>query len=141
MTTEDFTLHPALEAAAAPFLAYELCDVRLMRDARFPWLVLVPRRAGAVEIEDLGAADRALLMEEILRAGDVARALGAALGRPVEKLNVAALGNITPQLHVHVIGRRRDDAAWPGPVWGVGESVPYDAAQIARIRAMGVDRV
>jgi len=136
MTADGFTLDPALETATALLRAYDLCEVRLMRDARFPWLVLVPRRAGAVEMEDLGAADRALLMDEILRAGDVVRTIGAALGRPVEKLNVAALGNVTPQLHVHVIGRRRDDAAWPGPVWGVGESAPYDQAQMARIRAL-----
>jgi len=136
MTADGFTLDPALETATALLRPYDLCEVRLMRDARFPWLVLVPRRAGAVEIEDLGAADRALLMDEILRAGDVVRRIGAALGRPVEKLNVAALGNVTPQLHVHVIGRRRDDAAWPGPVWGVGESAPYDHAQMARIRAL-----
>jgi diadenosine tetraphosphate (Ap4A) HIT family hydrolase len=134
MTAEDFTLDAALAAAATPLGAYDLCEVRLMQDARFPWLVLIPRRADVIEIEDLGAADRAVLMDEILRAGTVVRAIGEALGRPVEKLNVAALGNVTPQLHVHVIGRRRDDAAWPRPVWGVGESPPYDAATMARIR-------
>jgi diadenosine tetraphosphate (Ap4A) HIT family hydrolase len=138
MTAEGFTLDPAFEAVTCPLrAAYDLCDVRLMQDARFPWLVLIPRRAGAVEIEDLQAADRALLMAEILRAGTYVRAIGDVLGRPVEKLNVAALGNVTPQLHVHVIGRRRDDEAWPRPVWGVGESVAYDTAQMARIMDIG----
>ena len=138
MSSEGFILDPALTEATLPLSsANDLCDVRLMRDARFPWLVLVPRRAGAVEIEDLCAVDRALLMSEILRAGDHVRAIGDALGRPVQKLNVAALGNVTPQLHVHVIGRRSDDDAWPRPVWGVGEAVAYDEAQMALIKAIG----
>ena len=135
---EDFVLDPAFVTTTTPLSdSYDLCDVRLMQDARFPWLVLVPRRAGAVEIEDLGEVDRALLMAEILRAGNLVRAIGDALGRPVQKLNVAALGNVTPQLHVHVIGRRKDDAAWPGPVWGVGESFAYDDRQMALIRGAG----
>ena len=69
-------------------------------------------------------------MEEIVRAGAAVRAVGEALGRPVEKLNVGQLGNVTPQLHVHVVGRRADDAAWPGPVWGFGIVTPYDAASL-----------
>jgi diadenosine tetraphosphate (Ap4A) HIT family hydrolase len=85
------------------------------------------------EIADLSAADRARLIEEITVAGRAVRAIGAALGRPVEKLNVGLLGNITPQLHAHVVGRRPDDAAWPGPVWGIGEAVAYapEALEIA----------
>jgi diadenosine tetraphosphate (Ap4A) HIT family hydrolase len=79
-------------------------------------LILVPRVAGARELVDLAAADRARLVDEIVLAGHAVRAIGEALGRPVVKLNIGALGNITPQLHIHVVGRRPDDAAWPGPV-------------------------
>ena len=114
-----------------------LCEARLQDDARFPWIVLIPLRAGKQELEDLAAEDRALLLDEILAAGAAVRAVGAALGRPVEKLNVAALGNVTPQLHIHVVGRRADDAAWPGPVWGVGQAhaLPGQAMALATTAA------
>jgi len=73
-------------------------------------------------------------------AGAADRAMGSALGRAVEKLNIAALGNVTPQLHIHAVGRRADDAAWPGPVWGVGVARPYEAQalEIAKDAALGV---
>lgn len=102
-----------------------LCHVRLQTDARYAWLVLLPRIADARELEDLSPADRVALMDEVVRAGAAVRAIGLALQRPVEKLNVGQLGNVTPQLHVHVVGRRRDDFAWPGPVWGAGVAEPY----------------
>jgi diadenosine tetraphosphate (Ap4A) HIT family hydrolase len=91
---------------------------------RFPWIVLIPRVEGARELEDLAEGERDVLMEEILRAGDAARAVSLALGRRVEKLNVGQLGNVTPQLHVHVVGRRADDAAWPGPSGDTGRRPP-----------------
>jgi diadenosine tetraphosphate (Ap4A) HIT family hydrolase len=100
----------------------------LMNDANYPWIILVPRRAGAVEIVDLDAADRAALMDEIALAS---RALRDAVS--CDKLNVAALGNVVPQLHVHVIARRKDDAAWPKPVWGVVPSLAYDEAEAERL--------
>ena len=102
-----------------------LCHARLQCDARWPWIILIPRRIGVREIEDLSPGDRARLIEESVVAGQAVRALGQALGRPVEKLNHGALGNITPQLHLHVVGRRADDAAWPDPVWGFGTKVAY----------------
>ena len=86
------------------------------------------------EIEHLSPKDRALLMDEIVAAGAAVRAVGAALGRPVEKLNVGALGNRVEQLHVHVVGRRGDDAAWPDPVWGVLGAEPYLDRAIAAAR-------
>ena len=89
--------------------------------------MLIPRVDGAVELEDLSVEERAMLIAEVVVAGEAVRALGAALGRPVEKLNVGQLGNITRQLHVHVVGRRPDDPCWPGPVWGQGEAAAYDA--------------
>jgi diadenosine tetraphosphate (Ap4A) HIT family hydrolase len=107
-----------------------LCHVRLQDDARYPWLVLIPRSPDAREIEDLHPLNQARLVDEIVLAGQAVRAVGQALGLPVEKLNVGALGNITPQLHVHVVGRRIGDAAWPSPVWGQGEAVRLSPDQI-----------
>lgn len=126
-----FALDPAFPPTSEALGDLALGHVRLQADARFPWLVLIPRIAGARELEDLAANDRAALMEEVVRAGAAVRAIGEALGRPVEKLNVGALGNITPQLHLHVVGRRGDDAAWPGPVWGAGVAEPYAPADLA----------
>jgi len=129
-----FTLDPAFEGGSQALADLELCAVRLQLDARFPWLVLIPRVEAAREIEDLGAGDRSRLMEEIVLAGRAVRAMGDVLGRPVFKLNVGALGNITAQLHVHVVGRRRDDPAWPGPVWGVVGVTAYPADELAVVR-------
>lgn len=125
-----FQLHPAFPATSEPIGDLALCHVRLQADARWPWLVLIPRIADARELEDLSIPDRARLMDEVVLAGEAVRAAGEALGRPVEKLNVGQLGNLTPQLHVHVVGRRADDAAWPGPVWGVGVAEAYDPATL-----------
>lgn len=120
-----FRPDPAFDAGSVFATDWPLCHVRLQDDARFPWLILIPRRAGAVEMEDLAPPDRALLMDEIVRAGTAVRTLAVLRGRPVEKLNVAAIGNVTAQLHIHVVGRRRDDGLWPDPVWGRGPAVPY----------------
>jgi diadenosine tetraphosphate (Ap4A) HIT family hydrolase len=120
-----FVLDPAFEATSVFIVELELCQARLQADARWPWIVLIPRVASAREIEDLSPDQRAQLMEEILAAGRAVRAAGLAAGRPVEKLNLGALGNVTPQLHVHLVGRRADDPAWPGPVWGVAGAEAY----------------
>jgi diadenosine tetraphosphate (Ap4A) HIT family hydrolase len=132
---DRFAIAPDILRSSEPLISLSLCDVRLQSDARWPWIVLVPRRPGAREIEHLSQTDRAVLIEETVAAGGAARAIGSALGRPVDKLNVGALGNITPQLHVHVIGRRADDPAWPGPVWGVGVPVAYDPLALERARS------
>lgn len=124
-------IDPAFLATSEPVGELALCHIRLQADARFPWLVLIPRVAGARELEDLPPEERTRLMDEIVRAGQVVRAIGEATGRPVEKLNVGALGNVTPQLHVHVVGRRPGDAAWPGPVWGHGSALPYPPEALA----------
>ena len=99
----DFSVDPAFEAGSVFVADWPLCHVRLQDDARFPWLILIPRVPGATEIEDLSATDRASLMEEAVRAGTLVRALGAAFDCPVDKLNLAALGNVTAQLHLHVV--------------------------------------
>ncbi|MGZ3280596.1 MAG: HIT domain-containing protein [Phenylobacterium sp.] len=112
-----------------------LSHVRLQADARFPWIVLIPRRDGARELEDLTAGERDVLMDEILQAGGAVRAIADALGRPAPKLNVGQLGNITAQLHVHVIARRPEDAAWPAPVWGFGVAEAYEPQALAAAMA------
>ncbi len=133
-----FKADPAFDPASVVVCDWSLCQVRLQDDARFPWLILIPRRTGLHEIEDLTLEERAALMDEVVRAGEVVRAMGRTVLRPVQKLNVAALGNITAQLHLHVVGRRHDDGLWPDPVWGRGEAVPYGAqalqAAMSRIR-------
>jgi diadenosine tetraphosphate (Ap4A) HIT family hydrolase len=120
-------IDPAFLTTSHALALLPLCEARLQDDARFPWIVLIPRVAGAVEIEDLSPDQRALLLSEIVAAGNAVRAIGAALGRPAAKLNVGQLGNITRQLHVHVVGRREDDPCWPGPVWGHGIAKAYGA--------------
>jgi len=118
-----FDLDARLAADAAPIGDWTLSRVLLMNDSRFPWLVLVPRRTGCTEVFDLSTEDQCTLMAEIARA-----ALAVRSAFHVEKINVGALGNIVPQLHVHVVGRRKGDAAWPGPVWGFGKAEVYSAA-------------
>ena len=127
-----FQIDPAFLATSHAVGDLALCHVRLQDDARWPWLVLIPRVVGARELEDLSADDRVALMAEIVLAGATVRGMGAV----VEKLNVGALGNITPQLHVHVVGRWAGDPAWPGPVWGVPGGVAYDAAQRETLAAL-----
>ncbi|MGB3840323.1 MAG: HIT family protein [Rhodanobacter sp.] len=117
--SEAFTLDPLLAADTRLLASLPLCDVRLMDDARYGWLVLVPRRDGLVEIADLDEGEQATLWHEVNRA---AAALRAAM--PCDKLNLGALGNIVRQLHVHVVARREGDAGWPGPVWGHGQREP-----------------
>lgn len=131
-----FRSDPAFDAGSVAAAEWALCHVRLQTDARFPWLILIPRVAGAVEIDDLSPADRAVLLEETVRAGEIVRRLGELAGRPVDKLNIAALGNVTAQLHVHVVGRRRDDPLWPDPVWGRGAAEAYEADALAAALAL-----
>lgn len=134
-----FALDPRLEATSVEIAAMELCQLRLSTDGRWPWLVLVPMRHGLIELEDLTPPERGQLFDEITAAGAVVRAVGDAVGAPVEKLNVGALGNVVSQLHVHVVGRRRDDPAWPGPVWGFAEARPYEPRDLERARLAAVD--
>jgi diadenosine tetraphosphate (Ap4A) HIT family hydrolase len=125
-----FEIDPAFTATSEGLGDLALSHVRLQADARFPWIVLIPRVANARELEDLADGERDVLMEEVLRAGAAVRAVGLTLGRPVEKLNIGQLGNVTPQLHIHVVGRRADDPAWPGPVWGHGSAAAYPAPDL-----------
>jgi diadenosine tetraphosphate (Ap4A) HIT family hydrolase len=125
-----FTLHPTLARDTFELTRFPLCRVLLMNDRRFPWLILVPEREGIREIHELSPADRAALIEEIARSSE-------ALTREFQpdKVNVGALGNIVPQLHIHIVARAATDPAWPGPVWGSGPAVPYTEEELAEVRA------
>lgn len=121
-----FILDPRLAGESVHLAHLPLCEVRLRDDARLPWLILVPRRAGLVELHDLYAPALGELIAE-------AAAASAALCEvtQADKINTGALGNVVRQLHVHVVARRVDDFAWPGPVWGVGARQPMMAAERA----------
>ena len=114
-------LHPQLARDTISIGDLALSRVFVVNDANWPWLLLVPRRAGVSEIIDLDEVAQAQLMTEIAR---VARALKSVT--TCDKLNIAALGNVVPQLHVHVIARRVGDAGWPKPIWGAAAAVPVD---------------
>ena len=128
----DRHLHPQLADDTHPVASWPLCELRLLDDANHPWLILVPRVVEAVELIDLSNAQQGELMREI---GVASRVLQAVF-KP-HKLNVAALGNLVPQLHVHVIARFQDDIAWPRPVWGTAAAKPYtEEALVRRIEAL-----
>jgi diadenosine tetraphosphate (Ap4A) HIT family hydrolase len=113
-------IDPRLSADSTLLATLELSDLRLMNDRRFPWLILVPR-VEATEIIDLSAPDRTRLLDEIVTVSTTLRDVTRCY-----KLNVAALGNLVRQLHVHIIARFTTDPAWPKPVWGIGEAVAYE---------------
>jgi diadenosine tetraphosphate (Ap4A) HIT family hydrolase len=123
-----WTLDPQLERDTLPVGDMPLSRVLLINDANYPWLLLVPRRRGVIEIADLGDVEQAQLMTEIVQA---TRALKAVTH--CDKINVAALGNVVAQLHVHVIARRRGDLAWPKPVWGAAPARAYDDAALPKL--------
>ncbi len=116
-----FELHPQLQSDTAFIADWALSRVLLMDDARFPWLILVPRRESLQELHDLTGKDGELLVKEVMRASRSLKSLVRA-----DKINVGALGNLVPQLHVHVVARKLDDVAWPHPIWGCGTPVPYE---------------
>lgn len=130
-----FELHPRIQADTVPVTQWPLCSVLLMNDSTYPWLLLVPRRDGVVEITDLDAQDRVALLDEIARASTALRQAVSP-----HRINIAALGNVVAQLHVHVIARNTDDASWPKPVWGAVPAVPYTPealeARLAQLRAV-----
>ena len=122
----DFAVDPALLALTHHAVDWPLGRVFLHDDARYAWCILVPRRPGLAEIADLAQEDQAQLMQEIVRLSNGVRGIAG-----VEKINVGALGNMVPQLHVHVVGRRRGDPAWPGPVWGHSPPQRHDPVELA----------
>ena len=127
-----FQLDDRLAADTVSVAVIDNIDIRLMRDARYWWLLLLPHIDGAVEWQDLPEAHALTLHHISMRAANVLRDLAQA-----DKMNVAALGNMVRQLHVHVIARHEGDAAWPGPVWGVGAAQDYaDDALATRLEAV-----
>ena len=128
MNSAPFALDTRLAADTLPVTRLTLCDVRLMNDARYPWLILVPRRDGMVEITDLTEAEQTTLWQEVNRASTALRAIA-----PCDKLNIGALGNIVRQLHIHIVARREGDAAWPGPVWGRGATQTHSDEQARQL--------
>jgi len=119
-SSPPWDLDPQLARDTATVGDLPLSRVLVSRDASYPWLILVPRRPAAVELIDLTDADQALVMREIAQAGRVLKAVTAC-----DKLNIAAIGNVVAQLHIHVVARRRGDAAWPKPIWGAGPARAY----------------
>lgn len=122
-----FSLHQRLKDDTVEVVRLGLSVVLLLNDRTVPWLILVPARPGAVELHDLSAADRGVLIEEVALASKVI----AEVHGP-DKINVGALGNIVSQLHIHVIGRSKTDRAWPGPVWGTPGARPYTRGELDR---------
>jgi diadenosine tetraphosphate (Ap4A) HIT family hydrolase len=120
-----WSLHPQLARDTTPVGDLTLSRLLAMNDANYPWVILVPRNAGVVEIIDLDEAGRSQLMAEIAQVSAALKSLTAC-----DKLNVAAIGNVVPQLHVHVVARRTTDAAWPRPVWGAVPARPYAAGEL-----------
>jgi len=125
MSDSAWTLSAQLKTDTIDIGDLPLSRVLIIKDAHYPWLLLVPRRPDIIEIIDLSEVEQAQLMTEVCR---VARALKDIT--TCDKLNIAALGNLVPQLHVHVIARRAGDAAWPRPVWGVMPPLPHDAEEV-----------
>lgn len=126
-----FVLHPRLAADTVEVARWPLCRVLLMNDRQYPWLILVPAVSDIREIHELAPAERHRLTDEACVAAAVLQRLFAA-----DKMNVAALGNMVPQLHVHIIARHQNDPAWPRPVWGVAPAVPYESPQLAERLAL-----
>lgn len=138
MSTADFTLNPTLDKDTVEVTRLDICRVLLMRDKTYPWLILVPAIADLRDLDDLDASDRNQVMAEIDRASKAMKAVF----QPY-KMNVAALGNVVEQLHIHVIARFQTDPAWPAPVWGAHPAQDYDDAHrletLTQIRdALGV---
>lgn len=121
----SWSLDPQLARDSVEIGDLPLCQMRLMNDANYPWLLLVPRRANVTEITDLSEADRTQLMREVAQSVTALKAETAC-----HKINVAAIGNIVAQLHVHVVARDRADAAWPKPVWGVAPMRAYEKTKM-----------
>ena len=125
----EFELHPQLAQDCIPLGEFPLCRLLLINDANYPWFVLVPRRAGVSEIYHLSSEDQMQLMREsCFLAENLADTFAA------RKMNVASLGNMVPQLHLHHIVRFDNDPAWPGPVWGKLPASSYSAEQVRDIR-------
>ena len=124
----QFTLDPQLEGDSLPLLELDLCTVRLMNDANYPWILMVPKQDGLAELIDLSVDDHHKLTDEIRLVSTALQQVTAC-----DKLNVAALGNMVRQLHIHVVARFEGDAAWPGPIWGKVPAVAYGTDDASKL--------
>ncbi|WP_278958563.1 HIT domain-containing protein [Aquipseudomonas alcaligenes] len=124
-----FALDPRLQQDTLAIGDFPLCRLLLMNDANYPWFILVPRREAVSELFQLDQADQQQLWLETTRLAETFKDAFVA-----DKMNVATLGNVVSQLHMHVIVRRRDDPAWPAPVWGRLPARPYEVAEIAALQ-------
>jgi len=129
-TDTPFSLAPELQRDCIELADWPLCKVLLMNDSQYPWFILVPRVAGVKEIIDLSEELQITLLQE---SGKLSKLLQQVFSP--DKLNIAALGNMVPQLHVHHIARFTTDPAWPAPIWGKLPAVPYSDEQIEQLRA------
>jgi diadenosine tetraphosphate (Ap4A) HIT family hydrolase len=120
-----FQLHPRLEQDCISLGRFELCRLLMMNDSQYPWFILVPERTELQEIHQLSNTERGLLMEESCYLAE-----NMALLYSADKMNVAAIGNLVPQLHIHHVVRYQTDIAWPAPIWGKFAAVPYTAQQL-----------
>lgn len=128
-----FQLHPQLETDTLLIGDLTVCRLLLMNNAVFPWLILVPRRADMRELFDLEPADYKIVMDEVRRVAEKFAAHTKA-----DKINIAALGNMVPQLHIHIVARFAKDAAWPNPVWNSGVTAAPYASQIGAARVQEI---
>lgn len=119
---EDFQLHPLLQQNTLWVTDLALSRLVLMNDNRFPWLILVPRKMALKELFELSTPDQNKMLAEITQLSQYLK-----MEYKADKINVAAIGNIVPQLHIHLVARKESDAAWPAPVWGFEKSIPYSA--------------
>ncbi|MBS3798358.1 HIT domain-containing protein [Pseudoalteromonas sp. BDTF-M6] len=124
-----FSLAPELQKDCIELADWPLCKLLLMNDSQYPWFILVPRKEGVTEIIDLSEQEQLMLMQE---SAQLSKLLQSVFNP--DKLNIAALGNMVPQLHIHHIARFRSDIAWPKPVWGLHPAVPYTEQQIAELK-------
>jgi diadenosine tetraphosphate (Ap4A) HIT family hydrolase len=131
-----FKLHPRLAADCGHIADLNLCRVLLMNDQRFPWCILVPRLAGLRELHELSQADQIRLIREVDHVSWVLAELPA-----TRKINIGALGNLVEQLHVHVVARHPEDAAWPGPVWGSGNAEAYSPLGLRELTGRLAERL
>ncbi len=128
----DFVIHPQLQKDCIDLGSFDLCRLLLMNDSRYPWCILVPQRSDITEIFQLSNADQIQLNKEsIYLSQKLAEEFSA------DKMNIAALGNVVPQLHIHHVVRYKNDHAWPAPIWGVGEAVKYGQAELDQVKTKG----
>lgn len=121
-----FELHPQLRKDSELVVELSLCEVRLINDANYPWLILVPKVANIKDVIDLNDSQQQTLWQESALVSKVLKHLFTP-----DKLNLAALGNMVPQLHLHLIARFKDDVSWPNPIWGKVAAKPYSASEMA----------